>query len=74
LSPFIQRKAYQIKDTKWAIRSNESKTDTTMTKEKRTYNDLQSLHRKLKIEEQEPLNKLEVFWKGKQFLFNILVL
>ena len=45
-----------------------------MTKEKRTYNDLQSLHRKLKIEEQELLNKLEVFWKEKQFLFHILVL
>jgi hypothetical protein len=49
-------------------------TDNTMTKEKRTYNDLQSLHRKLKIEEQELLNKLEVFWKGKQVLFHILVL
>jgi hypothetical protein len=43
-----------------------------MTKEKRTYNDLQSLHRKLKIEEQELLNKLEVVWKGKQFLFHIV--
>jgi hypothetical protein len=49
-------------------------TDNTMTKEKRTYIDLKSLHRKLKIEEQELLKKLEVFWKGKQFLFNILVL
>jgi hypothetical protein len=49
-------------------------TDNALNKEKRTYNDLQSLNRKLKIEEQELLNKLEVFWKGKQFLFHILVL
>jgi hypothetical protein len=49
-------------------------TDNTMTKRKRTYNDLQSVHRKLKIEEQELLNKLEVFWKGNQFLFHILIL
>jgi hypothetical protein len=49
-------------------------TDNTMTKWKKTYNDLQSLHRQLRIEEQELLNKLEVFWKGKQFLFNMLVL
>jgi hypothetical protein len=49
-------------------------TDNTMTKEKMTYNDLQSLHRKLKIEGQELLNKLEVFWKGKQFLLHMLVL
>jgi hypothetical protein len=40
-------------------------TDNTMTIEKRTYNDLQSLHRKLKIEERELLSKLGVFWKEK---------
>jgi hypothetical protein len=49
-------------------------TDNTMTKEKMIYNDQQTLHRKLKIEEQELLNKLEVFWKGKQVLFHMLVL
>ena len=41
-----------------------------MTKGKRTY---KTLHKKLKIEEHEPLtNKTKVFWKGKQFLFHIL--
>ena len=48
-------------------------TDNTMIKGKRTYHDLQSPHKKLKIEEQELLSKLGVFWKGKQFLLNMLV-
>jgi predicted HAD superfamily phosphohydrolase len=74
LSPFIRRKAYQIKIPKGQSEAMNLMTDNTMTKEKITYNDLQSLHRKLKIEEQELLNKLEVFWKEKQVLFHILVL
>ena len=67
LSPFIRRKAYQIKIPKGQSEAMNLMTDNTMTKEKITYNDLQSLHRKLKIEEHEPKNKLEVFWKESSF-------
>jgi len=58
----VTKRGGEFKDTEEVIRSHKSKKDKqyTMVKRKRTNNDLQKLHRKLKIEQHNPHKKLGV--------------